>query len=146
MELANQAIYFGFGLIFFGLSFSSFHDLRNQFNLQSARHYWAFSLLAMSLSCLFFLLYSFTGTGEMILTLANSMQVATDISLAFLFRSFNTKITKSLFAVFLVALPVTTGVIEFIRAIEAYNIRVDFLSAIAIALSIGKFMSYSCGM
>jgi len=134
MELANQAMYFGFGLIFFGLSFSSFHSLKHQFNLQSSRHYWAFSLLTMSLSCLFFLLYPITG--GMILTLANLMQVATDISLAFLFRSFNTKITKPLLTIFLVSLPVTAGVIEFIRANETYDIRVDFLSIIAIALSI----------
>lgn len=134
MELANQAMYFGFGLIFTGLSFSSYHDLKDQFNLQSARHYWAFSLLAMSLSCLFFLLYSYTG--GMILTLANSMQVATDISLAFLFRSFNTKITKPLFTFLLITLLITAGIAEFMRVNEAYDIRVNFLSAISIALSI----------
>lgn len=79
MELANQAMYFGFGLIFLGLSFSASHNLRNQFTLQSSRHYWAFSLLAMLMSCILFLLYPLTG--GVFLTLANLMQVLADVSL-----------------------------------------------------------------
>lgn len=134
MELANQAMYFGFGLIFFGLSFSSFHDLRHQFTLQSSRHYWAFSLQAMSLSCLFFLMYPWFG--GRVLTLANLMQIAADSALIFLFRSLNTQIKKRMFAIFIVLLLALGGIAEFIRTNESYDIRVEILSAISIALSI----------
>lgn len=134
MELANQAMYFGFGLIFFGLSFSSFYDLKHQFNLQSSRHYWAFSLLAMTSSCFLFLLYPLIGVA--VLTLANLMQVATDVALALLFRSFNTKIQKGLVTALLISLPISGGILEFIRIHDAYDVRVNFLSSVAIALSV----------
>lgn len=134
MELANQAMYFGFGLIFFGLSFNSFHDLKYQFNLQSSRHYWAFSLLAMLASCLLFLLYPLAG--GMFLTLANLMQISADVSLGLFFRSFNQKISKGLLVVFLISIPIIGGIFEFVRANESYDIRVDLLSGVAIIISI----------
>ena len=46
MELINQVLYLGFGLIFFGLSFNAFHDLKTQFTLQSQKVYWLISLFA----------------------------------------------------------------------------------------------------
>lgn len=141
MELANQAIFLGFGLIFFGLSFSSFHDLRHQFNLQSSKHYWAFSLLAMSLSCFFFLVFPFTGGWA--LTLGNLMQIAVDVGLALLFRSFNTQIKKRFLFAILISLPLFGAVLEFIRAREGYDFRVDLLSGIAITLSLWQIYELS---
>lgn len=134
MELANQAIYLGFGLIFFGLSFSSFHDLKHQFTLQSSRHYWAFSLLTMTFSCFMFLVYPVIG--GVALTFANTMQIASDASLVLLFRSFNIQIKRLLFYAFLIFLPIIAIAVEYIRINIAYDIRVDFLSSVAIALSI----------
>ena len=141
MELANQAMYLGFGLIFFGLSFSSFHDLRHQFSLQSSKHYWAFSLLLMSLSCLFFLIFPLAG--GFALTLGNLMQVAVDIGLALLFRSLHSQIKKGLLITFLILLPLLGGVLEFIRTREGYDLRVDLLSGIAIALSLWQIYELS---
>ncbi len=134
MELANQAMYFGFGLIFFGLSFNSFHDLKYQFHLQSSRHYWAFSLLAMLMSCVLYLLYPLAG--GMFLTLANLMQILTAVALGIFFRSFNQRISKGLVVVFLISIPIIGATVEFIRVNETYDVRVDVLSGVAIALSI----------
>lgn len=141
MELANQVVYFGFGLIFFGLSFSSFHNLRHQFSLQSSKHYWAFSLLAMSFSCLFFA--AFPLVGKFALTFGSLMQVAVDIGLVLLFRSFNSQIKRSLFIFFLISLLLLGGVVEFIRTNESYDVRVDLLSGVAIALSLWQLYELS---
>ncbi|MBU3593670.1 HD domain-containing protein [Polynucleobacter sp. 71A-WALBACH] len=141
MELANQAMYLGFGLIFLGLSFGSLHDLRHQFSLQSSKHYWVFSLLAMSLSCFFFLIYPLVG--GLALTLANVTQFAANMGLVILFRSFNTKITKGLLLAFLISLPLFGLVFELTRAKEAYDIRIEFLSGVAIALAIWQMYEVS---
>jgi len=133
MELANEVMYIGFGLIFFGLSFNSFHDLKVQFTLQSSRAYWAFSLIAMTLSCLFYALYPYTGA--FILTLGNITQVAVDVGLALLFRTLNTRLKKALVTTLLLSLLPLGVLLEFIRLNETYDIRVDLLSWIGIALS-----------
>ena len=134
MELANQVIYLGFGLIFFGLSFSSFHNLRHQFSLQSSKHYWAFSLLAMALSCFCFVLFPLVG--GLALTFGNLSQVAVDVGLVLLFRSFNSQIKKSLLIFFCISIVLLGVVVEFIRISQSYDVRVDLLSGVAIALSL----------
>lgn len=141
MELANQAMYLGFGLIFFGLSFSAFHDLRRQFSLQSSRHYWAFSLLAISLSCFFFLIFPFTG--GLALTLGNVSQFATELGLALLFRSLNAKVKKELLISCLLLWVLIGAFFEFIRANQAYDLRIEFLSGVAITLALWQIYELS---
>ena len=142
MELVNQAMYLGFGLIFFGLSFSSINDLRIQFERQRSMCFWSIAVLAMSLSCLSFLIYPLVG--GFALTIGNLMQIASDIALGILFRSFNTSIkNKWALSKFTLALLVLGAVLEFIRTHASYHYRADFLSWIAIALSIWQLYELS---
>jgi len=142
MELVNQAMYLGFGLIFFGLSFSALSDLRFQFKQQRSMHYWFIALLAISLSCLSFLIYPLVG--GFALTIGNLMQIASDIALGILFRSFNTSIkNKWVLSKFILVLLVMGVVIEFIRTHSTYHSRVDFLSWVAIAISIWQLYELS---
>ncbi|OZA16272.1 MAG: hypothetical protein B7Y05_00525 [Polynucleobacter sp. 24-46-87] len=134
MELTNQVIYLGFGLIFFGLCFSPLHDLQHQFSLQSSVHYWAFSLVAMTLSCFFFFLFPLVG--GLTLTFGNLMQVAAGGGLGLLFKSLNSRIKKSLLISFCVSILLLGVVAEFIRANSAYDVRVELLSSTLIALSL----------
>ena len=142
MELVNQAMYLGFGLIFFGLSFSSINDLRIQFERQRSMRFWSIAVLAMSLSCLSFLIYPLVG--GFALTIGNLMQIASDIALGILFKSFNTSIkNKWALSKFTLALLVLGAVLEFIRTHASYHYRADFLSWIAIALSIWQLYELS---
>lgn len=142
MELVNQAMYLGFGLIFFGLSFSSINDLRFQFNQQRSMHFWSIAVLAMSLSCLSFLIYPLVG--GLALTIGNLMQIASDIALGVLFRSFNTSIkNKWVLSKFTLVLLVLGVILEFVRTHVTYDHRVEFLSWIAIALSIWQLYELS---
>ena len=133
MELANQVMYLGFGLIFFGLSFNAFHDLKIRLTLQSSRAYWAFSLCSMWLSCFFLTIYPFTG--GIALTLGNLAQVAVDVGLVLLFRSLNKHLKKSLVATLLFLLIPLAVILELIRAYANYDIRVNLLSWTGIFLS-----------
>lgn len=133
MELTNQVVYLGFGLIFFGLCFSPFHDLQHQFSLQSSMHYWAFSLLAMTVSCFSFFLFPLVG--GVALTFGNVFQVTTDIGLGLLFRSLSSEIKKSLLISFGFSILLLGWVVEFIRLNGAYDVGVDLLSIVVVALS-----------
>lgn len=71
------------------------------------------------------------------------MQFAANMGLILLFRSFNARVKKSLLIVFLIVLLLLGGVIEFIRANESYDVRIEFLSGVAIALSLWQIYEVS---
>jgi len=133
MELANETLYLGFGLIFFALSFNAVKNLKTQFSLQNPKVYWAFSLASMALSCFFFSTHALTGSFA--LTLGNLTGLTADIGLYLLFKSWNATLKKSLVIILLLgSLPLGLS-LEYIRVYESYEIRMILISCISIALS-----------
>lgn len=133
MELTNQVLYLGFGLIFFGLSFNAFHDLRTQLTLQSQKAYWVASLLCMSASC--FLIVVSPWLGSFALTLSAITRISVDVGLCLLFRSFNAELNKRLALIALLSILPMGIALNFISGNENYDARVTFVSWISIGLS-----------
>ena len=133
MELTNQVLYLGFGLIFFGLSFNAFHDLRTQLTLQSQKTYWVASLLCMSASC--FLIVVSPWLGSFALTLSAITRISVDVGLCLLFRSFNAELNKRLALIALLSILPMGIALNFISGNENYDARVTLVSWISIGLS-----------
>lgn len=133
MDLANQTIYFGFGLIFFGLGFNSFHDLQSSFSLQSPKHYWFLSIGAMTVSS--FAFASQPLWGPFVLIIAYAAQFAADIFLLLLFRSLNVRIKKDLILGLAIGFLISLPLLDFIQNHRDYDLRVLFISGISIFLS-----------
>lgn len=134
MELINQVLYLGFGLIFFGLSFNAFHDLKTQFTLQSQKVYWLISLFCMSASC--FLIVVSPWIGSFSLTFSSITRIAVDVGLCLLFRSFNVDLKKHLVLIALLSLLPMGVALNFISGHENYDARVIFVSWVSIGLSV----------
>jgi len=139
MELANEVLYFGFGLIFFGLSFNTYHNLKLQFPLHNQKAFWAFSVLCMSLSCFVLVLFPLF-KHSMSLLFGSLMMVAAEIGLCLLFKSLNSRPKKWVVTLSLSGLlPIGIG-LGLIDLYQSYEIQVIYLSVITIALSVWQLI------
>ncbi|MDP3621370.1 MAG: HD domain-containing protein [Polynucleobacter sp.] len=139
MELANEVLYLGFGLIFFGLSFNTYHNLKLQFPLHSQKAFWAFSVLCMSLSCFVLVLFPLFKHSLPLLS-GSLLMVAAEIGLCLLFKSLNSRPKKWVVMLSLLALlPIGMG-LGLIELYQGYEIQVVYLSTITITLSVWQLI------
>lgn len=92
MEFTNQILYLAALIMLFGMAFSAFRGVASSIKSDESIYFWFFGLVVQMISFAGFYLYPYVG--EWALVMGNTGQLAVDLLLAMLFRSFRAQVPK----------------------------------------------------
>lgn len=91
MEFANQILYLAALIMLFGMAFSAYKGIGSSVRSEASVFFWFFALVIQIITFVSFYLYPYVG--DWALVLGNTSQLAVDLLLAFLFRSFRAPVS-----------------------------------------------------
>lgn len=92
MEFANQILYLAALIMLFGMAFSAYKGVASSIKSDDSVYFWFFGLVVQMISFAAFYLYPYVG--DLALVVGNAGQLAVDLLLAMLFRSFRVQVPK----------------------------------------------------
>ena len=138
MNFANQMMYLAAAIVMLGLSLTSSVELNGRLTIKKSGLYWVLSAYLITLSCFSFVLFPLVGIAT--LALGNLLQVGSDISLGFLFRSLNTQIKKSTIVFLFGGFLATCAGYAYVVRNGSFGVRVEFISLLTIFLSVWQLV------
>ncbi len=135
----NIASFLIFDMLIIGLSITAFHDLKTHSQMHN---YWRLSLVLFALGYAAFAAGPFTN--RLLLTIGNFCIVAAAISIALLFRSWNTKVSSRLNILLLIAAIFLAIFFEYLRNNGTFQQRVLLIMSALIACEIWQAYELTC--